>query len=276
MADSLQTECVNILTDVIRQLVARGIQRLEHLLQMRLVLAIVHLPLDLVGVGDTLVIMPTLYWWQVRDCIPACQGSPRCPCPSAGGAELPPIHLNLHEVRSLETMLWLRIDWQDFARSCSQYYQPSSCPTTIKCQFKGQNMTCIHLLSNSIVPCLENIESHLVAHLDQGGNDELQHHPILVSHQVSNVFQNVVLWPVEVTVAEVCWYETVLKLGIFPFFVDVEEAESLAWRTTDQYVYLTLLWHSRPSLSCHGLGKQSIALGIEDLTVRIILLECLS
>ena len=52
---------------------------------------------------------------------------------------------------------------------------------------------------------LENIEGHLVTHLDQGGDDELQHHSILIRHQVPHVLQDEVPGSVEIT-------ETILKL----------------------------------------------------------------
>ena len=47
---------------------------------------------------------------------------------------------------------------------------------------------------------LKNVEADLVTHPHQGSQDQLQHHPPLVRHQVSHVLQDVELGPVEAEV----------------------------------------------------------------------------
>ena len=84
------------------------------------------------------------------------------------------------------------------------------------------------------MPCLQDIEAHLlsinqvslkilyfsnesessgmilstkatdlIAHPDQGGEDELEHHPTLVRHQIPHILQDVEAGPIEVAVAKV-------------------------------------------------------------------------
>ena len=43
----------------------------------------------------------------------------------------------------------------------------------------------------------------LIAHPDQGGKDELQHHPTLICHQIPHILQDVEAGPIEVAVAQV-------------------------------------------------------------------------
>ena len=56
------------------------------------------------------------------------------------------------------------------------------------------------------------IKTDLIAHPNQGSQDELEHHPTLIGHQVPHVLQDVVARPVEVAVAEVGRDEAVLEL----------------------------------------------------------------
>ena len=78
----------------------------------------------------------------------------------------------------------------------------------------------------------------LIAHPDQGGEDELEHHPTLIRHQVPHILQYVEARPVEVAVAEVGGDEAVLELRIFLFFINVQQRESLAWGSAHHDVNL--------------------------------------
>ena len=62
----------------------------------------------------------------------------------------------------------------------------------------------------------------LIAHPDQGGEDELEHHPTLIRHQVPHILQYVEARPVEVAVAEVGRDEAVLELRVLLLLVDVQ------------------------------------------------------
>ena len=62
----------------------------------------------------------------------------------------------------------------------------------------------------------------LIAHPDQGGEDELEHHPTLIRHQVPHILQYVEARPVEVAVAEVGGDEAVLELRVLLLLVDVQ------------------------------------------------------
>ena len=68
----------------------------------------------------------------------------------------------------------------------------------------------------------------LIAHPDQGGEDELEHHPTLVRHQVPHILQDIEARPVEVAVAQVGRDEAVLELRVLLLLVDVQQAEPLA------------------------------------------------
>ena len=83
------------------------------------------------------------------------------------------------------------------------------------------------------------ILTDLIAHPNQGGQDELEHHTTLIGHQVPHVLQDVVARPVEVAVAEVGRDEAVLELRVLLLLVDVQQAEPLARRSTNHDVNLS-------------------------------------
>merc|ERR1719342_1156180 len=122
---------------------------------------------------------------QVRDGIPAGESSPGSAWPLACCAVRSSVQNNLLEVGTLEIVKRFWIKWQALSWGCSKHDQTPPC------------------LGNSIVPCLQDIEAHLIAHPDQGGKDEFEHHPTLVRHQVPHILQDVEARPVEVAVAQV-------------------------------------------------------------------------
>ena len=85
----------------------------------------------------------------------------------------------------------------------------------------------------------DNTEAtYLITHPDQGGEDQLEHHPSLVRHQVPHVLQDVEARPVEVAVAEVGRDERVLELAVLLLLVNVQQAEPLAWGSTNHDINL--------------------------------------
>ena len=85
----------------------------------------------------------------------------------------------------------------------------------------------------------------LIAHPDQGGEDELEHHPTLIRHQIPHILQDVEARPIEVAVAQVGWDEAVLELGVLLLLVDVQQAEPLTRGSTHHDVNLsTQVWRN--------------------------------
>ena len=159
---------------------------------------------------------------QVGDRVPAGEGSPWCSWSSRSGAVAATIEHNVLEVGTLEGVQRFRIDWQLLARCGGHHDQPPP----------G--------LGDAIVAGLQHVEADLVAHPHQGGEDQLEHHPSLVCHQVSNILEDEEPGPVEVAVAEVSGDQAVLELAVLLLLEVVQDTEPLARRSTTHDVNLGL------------------------------------
>ena len=157
---------------------------------------------------------------QIRYGVPAGEGSPWCSWSSRCRAVASTIEHNVLEVGTLESVQRFRIDWQLLARCGGHHDQPPP----------G--------LGDAIVAGLQHVEADLVAHPHQGGEDQLEHHPSLVRHQVSHVLEDEEPGPVEVAVAKVCGDQAVLELAVLLLLVDVEQAEPLTGRAAHHDVHL--------------------------------------
>ena len=160
------------------------------------------------------------------------------------------MYLNLREHGAVEDVLRVGIAWQLFARRRAKQDQPSAS------------------LGHAEMSGLEDAEGALVTHPYEGGEAELEHHPVLVGHEVPDVLHDEVAGAVVVGVREVGGDQAVLKLAVLFVLKDVEQGEALAGRTAAQHLNLALLWQINVLLLENGIEK-FIALLVEHLFENI-------
>ena len=85
-----------------------------------------------------------------------------------------------------------------------------------------------------------NACTHLVPHLSEAAQRQLEHHAPLERDKVAHVLQNEEAGAVVVAVAEVGHHQAVLELRVLARVEAVHPAEALAGRPPTHQLYLTL------------------------------------